>query len=80
MRSTYKRITVRDIVDLITANKEKYPLGIDTVVVSGDSESNYTNEKHELQMLAGFKHNGDEFPNAVCYKMHEGGFEEWDCE
>lgn len=64
MNNNYKQITVRDLVNAVTANKKQFPNGLDTVIVSGDFEGNYTHQKHEIM------HDG----NKLClgYEMHEG--------
>ena len=66
--ATYKCITVRDIVNHINNNSTKYPNGLDTKIMSGDFECNYTHEKHEIQ-----SYGTEKYGYVVClgYEMHE---------
>lgn len=66
--TTYKCITVRDIVNHINNNSAKYPNGLDTKVMSGDFECNYTHEKHEIQNFDTGKYG---FVICLGYEMHE---------
>ena len=71
--SNYKNITVKDIIDFIEENKEYFPNGLDTVVMSGDFEGNYTHGKHEIQIIE-----DERCGNIVClgYEMHENYYDE----
>lgn len=70
----YKAITVADIVDFVLKNPAKFPKGLQTPVISGDFECNYTHGKHEIQVVEPdiiIKE------NSVClgYEMHENIYE-----
>ena len=63
-QDTYKEVTVRDILRFILNDPKYFHRGLDTVVVSGDFEGNYTHQKHELSGYAG--------KLVLSYEMHEG--------
>ena len=73
MNSNYKKITVQDIVDAVLGNPETYPLGMNTLVLSGDFECNYTHRLHELMHQKDTK-----LGKCIClaYEMHEGAYGE----
>ena len=48
MTESYRRITVKDLVDLVKLNPKEFPKGLDTVILSGDFEGNTAHEKHEI--------------------------------
>ena len=66
----YGKITVRDIVNFVMGDTKTFPKGIDTPVMTGDLECNYTHGRHEIQFM---KKDGVLTENAVClgYEMHE---------
>ena len=65
----YTILTVRDIVDAVNGDKTNFPKGLDTPVVTGDFEGNYTHKMHEIQT-----YDGKLVGKAIClgYEMHEG--------
>ncbi|MBO7102286.1 MAG: hypothetical protein J6W02_01230 [Bacteroidaceae bacterium] len=65
-KDEYRMITVRDMVEAVSDRKQ-FPLGLDTPVISGDFEGNYTHLKHELEhQLEGKIHY-----LVMAYEMHE---------
>lgn len=66
---TYKAWTLRQLMEYIETHKEDYPKGLDTVIMSGDFEENYTHEKHEPQVIE----SDEKYGNILClgYEMHE---------
>lgn len=48
MTESYRRITVKDLVDLVKLNPKEFPKGLDTAILSGDFEGNTAHEKHEI--------------------------------
>lgn len=69
MEDVYRAMTVNDLIKFIETHKEDFPKGLDTVIMSGDFEGNYTHEKHEFQLID----NVPDYGNVVClgYEMHE---------
>lgn len=65
----YRAITVQDLVDFVKSQPERFPKGMDTVIMTADFESNYLHEKHELYYDKDESKYG-EFV-AMCYEMHE---------
>ena len=65
MNPNYKQLTVRDIIDAVLDDKFHFPKGIDTPILSGDFEGNYTHRMHEMEY--------DEGSLFLGYEMHEGG-------
>lgn len=63
-RESYRCITVQELVDEVKFDTLHFPLGMNTVIVSGDFEGNYTHQKHELQHECG--------KTCLAYEMHEG--------
>ena len=59
--------TIRQIVDYINSHKDKFPKGLDTPIVTGDFECNYTHANHEIQSY------NCKFGHVVClgYEMYE---------
>ena len=49
--------------------KNKFPKGLDTVIMTADFESNYLHEKHEIY----YDHDESKYGPfiALCYEMHE---------
>lgn len=65
--NNYGLKTIRQIIDYVNFRKDKFPKGLDTPIVTGDFECNYTHANHEIQ-------NYDcKFGNVIClsYEMHE---------
>lgn len=66
--NNYKQLTVRDIVDAVMKEHDNFPRGLDTPVLSGDFEGNYTHKLHEIQH--------DRGKLFLGYEMHEGHWSE----
>lgn len=43
----YKTITLKDLVTFVQGNPTTFPEGLNTVLLSGDFEGNYTHKMHE---------------------------------
>lgn len=69
MSKNYKTLTVKDLVDIVNADKKNFPLGMDTPITSGDFEGNYYHKMHEPMTDRG---------KAIFlgYEMHENCFDE----
>ena len=69
MSNSYKAITVQDLINFVKGNKNKFPKGLDTVIMTADFESNYLHEKHEIY----YDHDESKYGPfiALCYEMHE---------
>lgn len=63
-KEPYRALTVRDLVDLVTADKKVFPKGLDTEIVTGDFEGNDVHFKHEMNYQTGRK-------LMLTYEMHE---------
>ena len=66
--ANYKTFTVRDLVDIVNADKKHFPNGLDTPIATGDFEGNYHHILHEV-------FHGDKVGKnpaiLLCYEMHE---------
>lgn len=62
---SYKKVTVRDLVDFVSNDKKNFPKGLDTPITSGDFEGNYYHLLHELMTDSGKS-------VFIGYEMHEG--------
>lgn len=67
---TYRRMTVRDLVEYVQYFEGSFPKGLDTPIDTGDFEGNYTHLKHEFQE---YHEHGEEPAVVLAYEMHEGG-------
>lgn len=63
----YKELTVQDIINAINNNPKLFPEGMNTPIVSGDFEGNYTHFLHSISQDAIYGN------PAIClgYEMHE---------
>ncbi len=68
MEDTYKTLTVRELVEMVSNDKRHFPKGLDTPIATGDFEGNYHHIFHEA--FHGFKI-GKEKSILLCYEMHE---------
>ena len=66
--NNYKTFTVRDLVDIVNADKKHFPNGLDTPIATGDFEGNYHHHYHEA--YHGYKV-GKSNAILLCYEMHE---------
>lgn len=66
--NTYKTLTVRDLIDMVNADKRHFPKGLDTPIATGDFEGNYHHHLHEA--FRGYKV-GKSKAILLCYEMHE---------
>lgn len=64
--STYKLITVRDLVNFVAT----MPKGLDTPIYSGDFEGNYTHGMHEIMVCTPDEKVRDKSV-FIGYEMHE---------
>ena len=66
--ANYKTLTVRDLVDIVNADKKHFPNGLDTPIATGDFGGNYHHIMHEV-------FHGDKVGKnpaiLLCYEMHE---------
>ena len=65
----YRAITIQDLIDYVNDNKEQFPEGLNTVIMTADFEGNYLHEKHEIYSDNDLNKYGSFI--AVCYEMHE---------
>ena len=65
----YRAITVQDLINFVKNNKNRFPKGLDTVIMTSDFESNYLHEKHEMFYDCDESKYGPFI--ALCYEMHE---------
>lgn len=69
MQEKYRRITVKDLVDAVKADPKAFPKGMNTAILSGDFEGNYTHEKHEVFIEDRYNNIGPAL--FLGYEMHE---------
>ena len=67
-KESYREMRLMDLVDTVMGDAKTYPDGMDTVVVSGDFECNYTHRKHEFQWMRTDRG----VALVMAYEMHEG--------
>jgi len=65
MSKNYKKLTVRELVEIVTNDKKAFPNGLDTIITSGDFEGNYQHQMHEVMTDGGKS-------VFLGYEMHEG--------
>lgn len=63
----YGTLTVQDLVDFINANPKTFKDGMNTEIISGDFEGNYTHFKHSMES------DKTDGKTRLClaYEMHE---------
>lgn len=74
----YRVLTLKDLIEFVESDKELFPKGLDTVVMSGDFEGNYVHEKHECQYMR----EDSKYGTVLClgYEMHENYYDEMEIE
>lgn len=65
----YKAITIQDLIDYVNENKDQFPNGLNTVIMTADFEGNYLHEKHEIYSDNDLNKYGPFI--VLCYEMHE---------
>lgn len=68
MKNSYDVITLQDLVDAIMSDSETFPKGMETVIMTGDFEGNYTHQKHEIMRDETVTYGNICF---LGYEMHE---------
>lgn len=67
--SKYKVITIQDLINFVKDNKDIFPKGLDTNIMTADFEGNYLHEKHEI--YNDYDKNKYKSFIVLCYEMHE---------
>ena len=65
--NNYKKLTVRELMEIVINDAKSFPKGLETVITTGDFEGNYTHRKHEVMC-----NSDDKSTVFLGYEMHEG--------